>query len=359
MPSSWIETYTGPPSKRTGKKTKRHRVKFRLGGRTSPHHRAGSFATRREALIRQRWIDGELAAGRVPMLNLLVEAPQADTLAEAARRYRESRVDIADNTKSNMRVALDQVVGALGPTRRVDEVTAQEVADAISKLTADGYARETIRKGVNYLGATLDFAGIEPNPAKDKLRVRLPRGEPRELEPPTADHVEAIFLRLPEQHRLPLLWLEWSGARVGSVDQTLVGDYDQDDPERRVRLRAAVSKTRRGLWVPLPDALADAIDRTLPHPKFRDPTVPLFADSSSDALRTAIAKACKAAGVPPFSPHDLRHRRISVLHRQGRSWAEIGEFVGQRSLKVTSDTYTHVIADGRELNLPQLLREVS
>jgi hypothetical protein len=35
--------------------------------------------------------------------------------------------------------------------------------------------------------------------------------------------------------------------------------------------------------------------------------------------------------------------------------AEIGAFVWQRSLKVTSDTYTHVLVDGRELDLDALL----
>ena len=76
---------------------------------------------------------------------------------------------------------------------------------------------------------------------------------------------------------------------------------------------------------------------------------------SADRLRTAIARACRATGVPVFSPHDLRHRRISLLHRQGRSWAEIGRFVGQRKLSVTADTYTHVLSDGREADYAGLL----
>jgi integrase len=59
--------------------------------------------------------------------------------------------------------------------------------------------------------------------------------------------------------------------------------------------------------------------------------------------------------VPLFSPHDLRHRRISLLHRQGRSWAEVARFVGQRNLKVTADTYTHVLIDGREVDYAGLL----
>jgi integrase len=72
-------------------------------------------------------------------------------------------------------------------------------------------------------------------------------------------------------------------------------------------------------------------------------------------LRTAIARACRASGTPLFSPHDLRHRRISLLHLRGVRWARIGEFVGQRSLKVTADTYTHVLMDERELDYADLL----
>jgi hypothetical protein len=49
----------------------------------------------------------------------------------------------------------------------------------------------------------------------------------------------------------------------------------------------------------------------------RDPDARLFQGSGADALRTSIAKACKEAGVRAFSPHDLRHRRISLLHLRG------------------------------------------
>jgi integrase len=87
----------------------------------------------------------------------------------------------------------------------------------------------------------------------------------------------------------------------------------------------------------------------------RDTQARLFRGSGPDALRTAIAKACRALGIPSFSPHDLRHRRISLLHRQGRTWAEIGALVGQRSARVTSDVYTHVLFDDREVNRAELL----
>jgi integrase len=116
------------------------------------------------------------------------------------------------------------------------------------------------------------------------------------------------------------------------------------------------ARTRKALWVEFPDSLADALEATLPPRKDRDLEARLFPGGSAERLRTAIARTCRAAGVPGFSPHDLRHRRISLLHRQGRSWAEIARFVGQRKLSLTADTYTHVLSDGREIAFEELLR---
>ena len=111
------------------------------------------------------------------------------------------------------------------------------------------------------------------------------------------------------------------------------------------------------MWVELPDVLAEAREASLPARDDRDLDARLFPGVSADRLRTAIARACRALGVPVFSPHDLRHRRISLLHRQGRSWAEIARFVGQRKLSITADTYTHVLVDGREADYRALVAE--
>jgi integrase len=352
VPGSWIVT------RATGDGGKRYLVRYRLGGRESAQRYAGSFRTRAEALERRRWLDGELAAMRVPDLSTLDRKPvRAPTLADAVAAYRASRIDIAEATRVNIGTSLNMIAGALNAARPLDAFAPQEIADAVARLHASGYKRETIRKAVTHLACVFDFAEVEPNPVRDRLRVRLPRGEVREPEPPSAEHVEAVYRLLPSKHRLALLWLDWSGARVSSIDTTTIGDYDE--PRRRVRLRGAASKTGRALWVDLTDALAEAIERTLPPREDRDPEARLFASSGADAIRTSIAKACRAAGVPVWSPHDLRHRRISLLHRQGRTWAEIGALVGQRSLKVTSDTYTHVLVDSSESTARRCSRDRS
>jgi integrase len=48
----------------------------------------------------------------------------------------------------------------------------------------------------------------------------------------------------------------------------------------------------------------------------RTPDRRVFQGFGGDRFRTAIARASTGAGIPTFSPHDLRHRRISVLLRE-------------------------------------------
>jgi integrase len=239
--------------------------------------------------------------------------------------------------------------------RRVDEVTSHDVAAMTASFVEEGLKPSFVRKIVQATAMLFDHAQVSPNPARDKTIVKLPHEEADEINPPGAEHVVAVYHLLPSKHRLPLLWLDWSGARVASVDHTLVSDYDET--RRRVRLRASTTKTRRALWVDLPDVLADALEQQLGPREDRDAEARLFAGSGADALRTSIAKACKAAGVPLFSPHDLRHRRISLMHLRGIPWARIGEFVGQRNLAVTANTYSHVLVDEAEVDYAGVLAE--
>jgi integrase len=344
--SVWIET------RPTGNGAKRYRVRWRFGGRQTARHYGGSFKTMRAARERRDWVIAELAAKRIPDLSWFeAEAAKSPTFAEAATRWQTSRVDVAQSTREQHRIQLDKLLPLIGQ-RRVDTLVAQDFIDVVARLHSDGVARETIRKTLGAGAMTLDHAGINPNPARDRS-IKLPREEPEEINPPIAEDVETVYTIIPEQHRLALLWLDWSGARISSVDLTLVGDYDEK--RRRLRLRAATTKTRRALWVELHPALADAIEQSLPHRRFRDPEARLFAASGADALRTAISKACKAAGIPVWSPHDLRHRRISLLHLRGVPWARIGEFVGQRDITVTANTYTHVLMDESEVDYVKLL----
>jgi integrase len=145
----------------------------------------------------------------------------------------------------------------------------------------------------------LDHERVEPNPARDRL-VKLPRETKRIVQPPTAGHVEAVVRLLPTRYRLPALVLDATGMRIGELEALVWGDVD----EPRGRWRITTSKTGRPRWVTPSELLFNAVTDLLP----RDDRVadrPVFEGFGGDRFRTALQRACVAAGVPAFSPHDL------------------------------------------------------
>ena len=225
------------------------------------------------------------------------------------------------------------------------------MATLVAELHADGLRRESIRKTISTLSQVLAFAKVEPNPAKDSS-VRLPREDKAEINPPTAEHVLAVYRLLAPDYRLPMLVLDQSGMRVGELEALTWGDVDE--PRGRWRVTATVSKNGHARWVRVDGVLFAAVTALVPRDD-RDLDGQVFTGFSADRLRTAIGRACKAAGVPLWSPHDLRHRHISLKHLRGEPWARIGEQMGQRNLAVTANTYTHVLSDEREIDYDVLI----
>jgi integrase len=344
MASTWIISRTTPAGAR------RYRVEYRVGGRESPTRYGGSFRTKAEALARKQWVAGELAALRIPDLRP-IEQPPAATLRRVAERWRQSRVDVSEGTMQTYRVALNCLLPHLGDMA-ADAIDPPTVAALVASLHAEGLRKQTIRKRVSVLAMVLDHASVQPNPARDKLTVKLPREGRRHVQPPTADHVEAVVRLLPSRYRLPALVLDATGMRVGELEALTWGDVDE--PRQRWRVSASVAKTGRARWVPVPPVLFRAVTGLVPRDD-RTPERPVFLGFGADRFRTAITRACTAAGVPTFSPHDLRHRRVTLLHLGGMPWARIGELVGHDDLVTTARTYTHVVADERELDYSGLL----
>lgn len=197
-----------------------------------------------------------------------------------------------------------------------------------------------------------DHAGIAPNPARDRVRVKLPREARAEIAPPTAAHVETVCNLLPALYRLALVTLDATGMRVGELVALTWGDIDEG--RGRWRVSQTVAKTRYARWVNVPAVVFEAVLELCPRDD-RHADRRVFENVTADQVRMAIRRSCIAGGVPVFSPHDLRHRRISLWHLAGVPWARIGEHVGQRDLAVTANTYTHVLLDETELDYAAVL----
>jgi integrase len=352
MASVWIRT------RPTAAGGKRYRVEYRLGGRESKSRYGGSFETLREAKLRKAWIAGELANMRVPDLAFTTVA-EPETLRTLAARWQMSRVDVSKGTEQTYRVNLGRILSRLGDTA-VDRIDAQAVAGLVAELHAEGLKKETIRKTLSTFAQVLDFGRVQPNPVRDRT-VKLPHEETEELTPPAAPHVEAVFELLPSEYRLPLLVLDATGMRISELELLQWGDVDE--PDLRWRVRRAATKTRRPRWVPFVEFPLGPIEAfaavaTLVPREDRDLRSQVFAGFDGDAFRTSLARACKAAAVPLFSPNDLRHRRATLWHLGGVPAAQAAAWLGH-SPQEHLRTYAHAtLADRSELNYPNLLARV-
>lgn len=324
--------------KRDGKLQTRYVVRYRLGGReTQPLH-AGSFVTRGEADARARWIAGELAAMRVPDLRQLSRAAEAPTVAAAVESWIASRHDLAETTRAGYRPAMRRILPELGRIR-VAALTSEDIVAWIGRLVATGHSRSTIHHSLVVLRQALD-EHRDPNPARHRS-VRLPRSERLEATPPTHAHWQVILDGVSGRVRLPLRVLEGTGLRVGELQRLAWGDLDV--PGGRLFVRGGKSRAARR-WVPVPAPLMEEVEALRPR-EDRRADEPVFPGLLHVTLRMAMRRACLAAGIPNYSPHDLRHRYITLLVRHGMDPAAVASLAGHARKSLTLDTYSHLLLD--------------
>jgi len=178
-------------------------------------------------------------------------AGQAFTLEPWQRRFVEEFTSTNGEGERIYKRGLLGVARGNGKSPLAAGLALRELVSASDEPDEAGKKRGTIKKSINYLGSVLDEARIDPNPARSD-RVRLPHEDKEEIDPPSADHVEAIFRLLPSAYRTAFLWLDWSGARLASVVQTRIGTTTRSgsaSASGRRRLRTARpsgrSSTRR------------------------------------------------------------------------------------------------------------------
>jgi integrase len=322
---------------RTTKSGRRFVVRYRLGGRAYPVEHGGSFATMKEARARRDLVAGEIAAGRNPRIlldRLRAEPPVAKTFRTWADEYRESRIDLAPETRRGIQVRVAPMIrlfGDVDPSR----ITTSMVVDLVASLDLKA---SSMRRYIDTLRAVLDYAGVDPNPACD-LRVRLPKEERVEVEPPSEAALEAIIQHSPAKWRLALRTIAATGMRVGELHA--LEWRDVDEAGSRFRVRGGKTRAARR-WVAVPPELMAEIAGTTP-PDDRTPERRVIPGASPPTIKNIMRRACQAAGVSLYSPHDLRHRYASVQVARGVPVTNLAAQLGHTRKSMTLDTYSHVL----------------
>lgn len=268
MSPAWIRRRDVGPSSKTPKARRSYQVLYRRGGRGWPIEYAGTFRTEKEARARRDLVAGWLAVALDPKAELAkLMRPPAPTLTyrQVAAAYAASRIDhsatAARNVESHL-LRLNRIFGDQQP----DQVTIADCVAAVATLAEDLKPSSLSRYWTTHK-LVLDFAGVRPNPARDRL-VKLPTIRREEPAPPTSDHVLAILDGVAAKWRLPLVVAEQTGMAGGELEQLQWGDVDVAGSRFRLRRAAVKGQIRaRARWVQLPVWLMEIIDATCP-PEF-------------------------------------------------------------------------------------------
>ena len=327
---------------------RRQALPGRVPARRPRVDRAATAARSRRAalaLARRAWIIGELAALRVPDVRLLDRGRLG--AADAARRGRPLEGEPCRRRRLDARAAPRRArPRAADPRRQARRHDHRRRHRRPHRAAPRGReeARNDLAKASSTSRSVLDYANLDTNPVRDTQRQAAARGKrrARAADPPSTSR--------PSTGRFP----PFTGSRCcgstgralasAAVDTTRVGDYDET--RRRIRLRKSTTKSRHALWVDVPgDARRRHQRDARRRARIATPTRGCSPQSGSNALRTAIAQACRALAIPLWSPHDLRHRR-DVAAAPARPLLGRDRLVssGSGSSSITADTYTHVLA---------------
>jgi integrase len=224
---------------------------------------------------------------------------------------------------------------------------------ALRTLLADRYAPATANKMLAALRGVLRecwqlglMAAEEYHRAAYVAAVRgtsLPRGRALQMgelralfatcaaDPTPAGRRDAALLAI----------LYGSGLRRSEIVALDLGDYDAETDSLQVRSgkgrKARVCSTAEGSQEKLHAWLA--VRESAPGPLFcpvRKDGVVQLRPMSADAVRKALLKRGRAAGVAAFSPHDLRRTMISDLLDAGADISTVQQLAGHTNVQTTT-----------------------
>lgn len=354
--------------------SRRTKVKDRRG----IYYRVGAGGRRRYEITyrdshgRQRWqvVDGGLREAEAALEDVRRKlrrgervAPSQATFAEIARVWLASQTGLRPRTRESyetqLRVHLEPAFG----TRKIAQLTEDDVAAFIAEMQAAGYKGWSIRAALTPLGRVLGYAArrglIGQNPMERLQRGERPSVGRRDMRILTRDEIGKVLDGAGDAYRPLLATAVFTGLRLGELLGLTWRDVDFDGAALRVRRQL----DRRGERVePKTDqavrevVLIPALGRTLREHKLRSPFARdedfMFASSGGGGLdhtipRAALRRALKAAELdggdrPSLRFHDLRHTFASLAIAQGLDVVFVSRQLGHASPDVTLKVYSHL-----------------
>lgn len=350
----------------------------------------------------QRWrtVDGGIMAARKLRDDLLARRGRGETVApdsrlrfgEAAELWLAGPVqDLRATTQAGYRSAVEQHLLRRVGNRRLDNITADDLAALVRGMRQQGKSEATIAAVLGAVGRIYKFAARRlgftgMNPITLMLSSERPKVSQATRRPIfTPEQIEQTLSASTEPYRTLFTVAALTGARVSELCGLTWGDVrleELDDAEITFAWQVDRSGTRRptktdgsARTVPIPRELALVLarhklaSRDVGAEAFVFATCtgrPLSQRNVARALRKAQERARDERGQPTFpllhqsgevpagvvpSMHSFRHTVASRALVAGESVDEVAFLLGHRDATVTRVVYVHEIADARRRHM--------
>ncbi len=352
----------------------------------------------------QRWrtVDGGILAARAARDELLSSRARRErTSADPRLRFKSAADawldgpvrDLRESTQSGYRNAVRQHLLPRFAQRRLEAITADDLAELVRSLRAAGKSEATILVVLGVTGRIYKFAArrlgwVGADPTKLMLSSERPKVSLAKKRPIyTGEQIEATIAAAPEPFRTMFTVAALTGARMSELCGLTWTNVNLSDPGE-AELTFGWQVDRRGnrrstktdgsaRTVPIPEGLARILLRHQDRAAAAVPEAFVFATRTGRplgqrnvqrALRVAQVSARNTDGTPSFpvlhkvderghrvpvprgalpSMHSFRHTVASRALLAGESVDEVAFLLGHRDGTVTRTVYVREVADAR------------
>jgi integrase len=352
--------------------------------------------------LRWRTVEGGILAARKVRDDLAARRARCESVTpnlklrfgEAADRWLGGPVlDLRDTTQVKYRSIVKEHLRPRLAARRLDDIAADELAQLVRELRAEGKSEATMAVGLGVVGriykfasrrlgwtgtipTTLMFASERPKVSRSKRRPIFTGDELEQTIAAAHEPFKTLFAvaALTGARISELCGLTWADVSIDDLDDAEIEFASQVDRHGNRRPTKTDGSART---VPIPRELALILGRHKLATKYCDPTDFVFATGTgrpvqqrnvSRALREAQTRATDRDGRPTFpilhetdgeggpvpvlrgrvpSMHSFRHTVASLALLAGESVDEVAFLLGHRDGTVTRTVYVREVADAR------------
>ncbi len=212
-------------------------------------------------------------------------------------------------------------------SRSVARITRQDVERTLADAVGEGLAPSTVKGLLAFIRAVLLDAG---NQAANGMKVKVPDAPVRAMSELEATAFRAALPATSYGHALLVL------LRTGLRESELLSMDRNSYAPMSQEAHVMVSKSGRRRTVDVPDDAVEAMNIVVRSGGMR-----------ARELRRVMAATCKAAGLPRFRVHDLRHTRITHQLLAGVPVLYVSSQAGHSSPGYTLSVYGHLMVASR------------